>query len=222
MDINFSQIYSRRFPPAEKTKKQQLWQVLCESFFQKYIDPNESVLDLGAGYCEFINHIKATHKIAIDLNPDTAKYANSDVQVYQTSSTDLSMIHEASIDVVFASNFFEHLPSKADLVVTLRSIWRVLRVEGRLLILQPNIRFLHGEYWDFLDHYLPLTDRSLVEALNLTGFLPVEVKPKFLPYSTKSPLPQSPWLVRLYLCIPAAHYLFGKQSWIVAVKPKSG
>jgi SAM-dependent methyltransferase len=123
------------------------------------------------------------------------------------------------VDVVFASNFFEHLPSKEAFLQTLQEIRRVLRSGGRLLILQPNIRFLNGEYWDFLDHHIPLTDRTLVEALLCTGLRPVEVVPRFLPYTTKSRLPSHPALVRLYLRVPLAQRLLGKQAWVVAVKP---
>jgi len=94
----------------------------------------------------------------------------------------------------------------------------VLRPKGKILILQPNIRFLNGEYWDFLDHHIPLTDRTLVEALLATGFQPSEVLPRFLPYTTKSSLPRHPALVRLYLRLPLAYHLFGKQAWVVAVK----
>ena len=31
-------------------------------FFQKYIPEEETVLEIGAGYCEFINNIKAKKK----------------------------------------------------------------------------------------------------------------------------------------------------------------
>nr|MBA3875054.1 class I SAM-dependent methyltransferase [Anaerolineae bacterium] len=133
-------------------------------------------------------------------------------------SHDMQEIAEASVDVVFVSNFFEHLPTKQVLMDTLREIQRVLNPGGRVLILQPNIRFLHGEYWDFIDHYLPLTDRSLVEALELINMHVEEVRPRFLPYTTRSRIPQWSFLVKLYLMLPPAQWLLGKQAWIVATK----
>ena len=51
---------------------------------------------------------------------------------------------------------------------------------------------------------------------------PTEVLPRFLPYTTKSRLPQHPLLVRLYLRVPLAQRLLGKQAWVVAVKPPDG
>jgi hypothetical protein len=108
------------------------------------------------------------------------------------------------------------MPSKEDLLVTLREIARVLRVGGRLLVLQPNIRFAYREYWDFFDHHTPLSDRSLTEALEMLGFRVTEVRPRFLPYTTKTRLPQHPLLLRLYLRLPPAQWLLGKQMFLVA------
>jgi hypothetical protein len=71
-------------------------------------------------------------------------------------------------------------------------------------------------YWDFLDHYLPLSHVSLSEALALSGFRVTECRPRFLPYSTKSKLPQSPVLLRLYLRLPPLQWLFGRQMFVVA------
>ena len=80
----------------------------------------------------------------------------------------------------------------------------MLRPGGRLLILQPNIRYAYREYWDFLDHHVALSHVSMVEALALTGFTPTEVRPRFLPFTTKSALPQWPILIRIYLRFPPA------------------
>jgi len=216
MDV--PRLYSRRFSAVERERKNKIWQVLCRHFFQKYVQPTDTVLDIGAGYCEFINHISCQHKIALDLNEETKQYAGPDVQVIQSSSN-MSALEDASVDVAFASNFFEHLPDKQEFLMTLAEVYRVLRKGGQLLVLQPNIRFLGGEYWDFLDHHIPLTDRTLVEALELVGFHIVEVRPRFLPFTTKSRLPQHPLLVRLYLRLPIIHHFLGKQAWVVATKP---
>ena len=58
------------------------------------------------------------------------------------------------------------------------------------MALQPNIRLIGGSYWDFIDHQTALTDKSLAEAATMAGFTTKEVIARFLPYTTKSRLPQ--------------------------------
>src|SRR3989344_4062007 len=186
--------------------------------FEKDIKTTDTICDLGAGFCEFINNIKAQNKIAIDVNPESRKYAASDVQVVACKSVNLAQKIKDKLDVVFASNFFEHLPAKEELVITVDEIRKVLKKRGRLIILMPNIRYVGSAYWDFLDHQLPLSDKSMIELLELKGFRIIEKKSKFLPYSTKGNLPKIPILVRFYLKLTPLHLIFGKQSLIVAQK----
>ena len=58
-------------------------------------------------------------------------------------------------------------------------------------MLQPNIRLTGAAYWDFIDHKVALTERSLVEAAELCGFETERLIKRFLPYTTKSRLPQA-------------------------------
>jgi SAM-dependent methyltransferase len=215
---NIGKVYQNRFDPQEQKKKEVLWKTLCKHFFQKYVPFNSSVLDIGAGFCEFINTIQCAEKIALDINPDTISYAAQDVRVVAEDVIDMRSIGDECIDVVFVSNFFEHLPDKDKFIKALQEINRVLRQGGKLMILQPNISVLHGRYWDFIDHYIPLSHRSIVEALSLTGFDLLEVRSRFLPYTTKSLLPSNSFLVRLYLLIRPIQLLLGKQAWVVGVK----
>jgi len=211
-------LYHQRFPRTELAQKQAIWEVLCKHFFQRYIDVSATVVDIGAGYCEFINNIQARHKIAVDLNPDVGRFANPTVQVINASCTDIDQLAPASVDVVFMSNFLEHLPNKQVVLDTFREAYRILKTDGKIIILQPNIRFLPGAYWDFFDHHTPLTEQSLVEGLQLAGFEADTVYPRFLPYTTKSRLPKATWMVRLYLSVPLIWRFLGKQALVVAIK----
>ena len=213
------ELYAHRFGPKERAQKEALWKVLCQSFFQRYVSESDVVVDLGAGYCEFINNIRCGRKVAVDLNEETRQYAAGDVTVILEPAGAVASLEDASADIVFASNLFEHLPSKEALVSVLREIRRLLRPGGRLLVLQPNIRYAYKEYWDYFDHYLPLSHLSLSEVLLLEGFTIDEVRPRFLPYTVKSRLPKLPLLARLYLYLRPLHMLVGKQMFLVASKP---
>lgn len=211
-------LYRQRFPEHELAHKQAIWRVLCRQFFSRYIKSTDTVVDIGAGYCEFINNIPAQERIAVDLNPEVSRFAGVGVRVINESCAAVNELPNGCADVVFMSNFLEHLPNKALVLDTFREAWRILNETGRIIVLQPNIRFLYAEYWDFFDHHTALSDRSLVEGLHLAGFVPDVVIPRFLPYTTKSALPQAPWLVSLYLRCPPAWRVLGKQTLVVAHK----
>ena len=216
---DLERLYNRRFSGDELVDKQVLWTTLCESFLDEYIDAGDTVLDLGAGRCEFINTVHAKRKIAVDPNPVTAEQAHSDVEVLPIFSTDLAPIADAEIDVVFTSNFLEHVADKDALLATLHECRRVLRPNGWILVLMPNVRYLPGRFWDYLDHHVPLTHVSLVEALQLTGFQAERVIPRFLPYTVKdSRLPVRAELIELYLRLPLAWKIFGRQMFVAARK----
>ena len=84
---DLERLYNRRFSGDELVDKQVLWTTLCQSFLDEYIDAGDTVLDLGAGRCEFINTVHAKRKIAVDPNPVTAVQAHSDVEVLPIFST---------------------------------------------------------------------------------------------------------------------------------------
>ena len=211
-----SAIYDKRLG-NDIQKRIELYKVLCSDFFQKYIPLDSTVLDLAAGYCEFINQIKAGEKIAVDVNPDTIKFANKNVRVINSTSINMSEIKDNSVDIAFTSNFFEHL-SKEDIVKTIEETHRILKPNGDFLILQPNIRYCYKDYWMFYDHITPLDDRSLAEVFTVHNFEVIECIPRLLPYTTKSKLPVSPLLLKIYLRIPLLRYLVGSQAFIRAKK----
>lgn len=175
-------MYRHRFDDADRVRINNFWDLFFERFLQEYIPAQGTVLDLAAGSCEFINRVSSARRIAVDLNPDLDARAADGVETYACRSDNLEPITDATVDLVFTSNFFEHLSSPEELMGTLAECQRVLRPGGRIVVLMPNLRAVGARYYDYLDHKLPVTDRSLVEALGLTGFRPTRVIPRFLPY----------------------------------------
>lgn len=207
------ELYGRRFAD-EHEMRTDLWQVLCQDFFQKFVPEDATVLDVAAGHCEFINNISAGRRIAVDLNPDVAIRAADDVETLVCRSDEMTQLETSSVDRVFISNFFEHVPREV-IVSTLHEVHRVLRPDGKVMVLQPNVRYCGKDYWMFLDHITPVDDRALVEAFKVSGF-DVELNiPRFLPYTTKSRLPSGPALVRLYLKVPLAWKVMGAQAFMI-------
>ncbi len=212
-----STLYSNRFDADDLQWKAQVWRILCQDLLRPFIDHAGTVLDVGAGTCEFINAVSAPRRIAVDLNPALGDNAAPGVEVHVGSAHDLSFLPDHSVDVVFTSNLLEHLPDKATVLLALQEAHRVLVPGGRLIAIGPNVRFLPGAYWDYFDHHVALSDRSLGEAVRTLGFEIVHLEPRCLPYTVKSRLPRVEMLVRLYLRVrPMSSWLLGKQFLLVA------
>jgi SAM-dependent methyltransferase len=211
-------LYRNRFSDAELATMRKVWGVLVRDFFQSRIRRESTVLDIGAGPCLFINELQARRRIALDANPDVRDYAAVGVEAIVVSDLSLEEIVDGSIDYVFLSNFLEHLPDYFAVLDLLTRIHRKLRGGGSLLVLQPNYRLAASRYFDFIDHSMILTEASLQEALTAVGFEIKELKLRFLPFTSKSRLPQWPWLVAAYLRLPPVQWLFGRQTFVAAAR----
>jgi len=88
-------------------------------------------------------------------------------------------------------------------------------VNGSLLIIQPNFKYSFKEYYDFIDHHLPITDASLKEVLQAVGYGIDELIPRFLPFTTKG-RPSSPLLLAIYLKLPFLWNVLGGQMFVKA------
>ena len=91
-----------------------------------------------------------------------------------------------------------------------------MRAGGKIILLQPNIRYCYKDYWMFFDHVTPLDDRSLCEVLEINGFNIVKCIPRFLPYTTKNNFPKNKFLIWLYLKFPIFWKILGGQKYIYA------
>ena len=214
---DLQRIYNTRFSSNLEYRKK-IWSVLISDWFGRYVQPGDSVLDLGCGYGEFINTIQCREKLAMDLNPDARGFLTKEVTFLQQDCASRWPLPDASLDVVFTSNFLEHLPDKVALGRTLDEAHRCLRSGGRLVAMGPNIKYLPGEYWDFWDHYLPLTEMSLKEALVVRGFLVGVCLGRFMPYTMVTGPRYPIAFLRAYLRIPLARRVFGKQFLVVGTR----
>jgi SAM-dependent methyltransferase len=214
-----AKIYKDRFENTGLHRRDRVWKVLCDQFFNKRIPDGATVLDLACGYGEFINNVKAANKMAIDLNPDAPKYLGSDVRFHNILATDLPTVGSGMMDVVFTSNFLEHLPDKATCDKVMAAVYDVLKPGGQFIVMGPNIRYAYKEYWDYYDHYLPLSHLSLEEGLKLAGFTVSENIPRFLPYTMNNSTPTHDILIKAYLAIPLFWRVLGKQFLVTARKP---
>jgi len=208
-------IYAHRFDAEAATAKNGVWHEVA-AWLQRWVPEDGAVLDVACDECYFIRNVRARERWACDAR-DVAASLPADVRFVTVDARELaSAVPIDHFDVVFMSNYLEHLPSSVDVMHQMHEASRVLRPGGRLIVLQPNIRYVGAAYWDFIDHQTALTEHSLAEAARLAGLTVETLIPRFLPYTTKSRFPQHPVLVRWYLRIPLAWRILGKQTLLVA------
>ncbi len=199
--------------------RDRVWREIVR-YHEKFIPTNSVVVDLGAGYCDFINNVKAAKKYAVDTSPETPNYKKEDVIFLQNPAWDLSSLGENSVDVVHASNLFEHFDD-SELKKVMGEIDRVLKIGGKIILMQPNYKLAYKHYFDDYTHKKVWSDVSLHDFLVAHDFKIVLAKPKFLPFSMKSDsslIPRSlvPFIVRTYLHFPIKP--FAGQMLFVAEK----
>jgi len=179
-----------------------VWQAIAEHL-ARWIPPAAHVLEIGAGYCDWINHVRAARRVAVDAWMEMPRFAAPGVEpVRLDAASDLRTLGEAAFDVVLASNVLEHFaPETAASIVG--DVAALLRSGGRVLIVQPNFRYAFREYFDDYTHRSVFTDVSLPALLRSRGFQIEQLQPKFAPYSMQGArVRPRRWLVRAYLRSP--------------------
>ena len=136
---------------------------------ESLVRPGDRVLDAGCGSGRLFTYDlrgRASLIVGVDLSSDVAQNPNID-RALRASLAALPFASEA-FDLIICKHVLEHL---AEPDSALRELARVLRPQGRLLVLTPN-RF----------HYVPLLASLLPPALQRLvasgrGLAPVEVHP---------------------------------------------
>lgn len=190
--------FNTRFSYDNRRKK--TWKVICK-FLQKYVDKNANIIDIGAGYCDFINNIEAKRKYAVDSCSDFVQYANDNVKTFVAECFKLDFLESDYFDVIFSSNLLEHLLFE-QIESTLQGMNRILKPNGKLILFLPNFKYCYKIFYDDYTHKTPLTENGICDILKTKNFDILKVFPKFLPFSFKSKLPVSNFLVQLYISSP--------------------
>ena len=180
--------------------RQGVWREIAR-FVEKDASDVGTLVELGAGYCDFINQFPADRKIGFDLNPDMGAFAGPEVELRVENAIELASIESESVDLLFASNFLEHLRTD-ELDVLLSNARRVLSPTGRLILIQPNYRLCAEHYFDDPTHQTIFSDENMGEFLSPHGLSVLKLIPGLIPFSMNSRLPKWPLLVRLYLLSP--------------------
>ena len=201
-----------RFP--HDPRRVVVWRAIA-AYVQRWVHKDDGLLEWGAGYGEFSAAVEAKRKWALDMNPALVSHWGAGVAPLIQSALEPLPLPSGSLGTALASNFFEHFTLEQGEQI-LRETWRMLRVGGRLIVVQPNFRLEPRRYFDDYTHRTAYTDNGFCDFLRANGFRVVHVEPRFTPFSMKSRLPTAGWLIKLYLALPWRP--FAGQFLVVAEK----
>lgn len=201
---------------TEDPNRRIVWDVL-NPYLSRWIPSDNHVLEIGSGYCHWINGVQAVRRVAVDVWPQLGRFAAPGVEVrVLDASSGLRSLGVATFGTVLASNVLEHFEPEAAARVV-EDVASLLTSGGRFLIIQPNFRFAYRRYFDDYTHRSIFTDVSLSALLRSRGFVIEVCMPRFLPYSMQGARTTiRPWLIRAYLRSPLKP--FAGQMFVVARK----
>jgi SAM-dependent methyltransferase len=187
---------------TDNTSRATVWKALSQHLAAS-VPANAEVLEIGAGYCHWINNVRAARRVAVDTWPELPEFAAPGVRpVVLDIRHGLLSLGVSSFDVVLASNLLEHF-SADEAAAILAEVAQLLRSGGRVILIQPNFRYAWRQYFDDYTHRAIFTDVSLPALLRSQGFVIEDVRPRFLPYSMRAArVPITGWLVTAYLWSP--------------------
>lgn len=215
--MNHQRIYEYRFKDVDLNKKNVVWKEIAKYIYDRTNQP-KTVLDPAGGMCEFINNLDAPVRWTIDLNEEfVGKYADQAVKkvIGNNLTVDLPTDY---FDLVFVSNFLEHLHSQEEVADFLLKMFTTVKKGGFIVVMGPNFKYAYKEYFDFADHTVCLSEMGVAEHLVGAGFEIVKIHPRFVPMSFRGNLPVNRFLVQTYLRLPVAWRFFGKQFLVFAQK----
>ncbi len=201
---------------AEDKRRDVLWQTLWQAWFKSRVPEDACVLDIGAGYGQFINNVVAKRRIALDLWPGMEEHLDAGVEALVGDLDRIAELEAGSVDYAFASNIFEHV-TQEKFASVLANLKTRLSSRGVLTILQPNYSYAYREYFDDYTHVSVWSHTGLKDFLEAHDYEVTYFHPRFLPLTIKSRLPVFPFLIKAYLASPIRP--MGKQMLFVA-KPK--
>ncbi len=215
--MNYDRIYEYRFAGVSRASKEVVWGEIARWFYRSMGAPH-SVLDPACGDMEFIKAMPSPDKWGVDLREP----AHMDSKVHFLKGNTLELdLPDARFDLIYISNFLEHLHSPEEISALLQKMYRCLKPQGRIAIMGPNFKYCSREYFDCADHRLVLTDVSIGEHLYAAGYSIERTIRKFLPFSFRGRLPASSLLTRLYLAMPFVWPFFGRQFLVIGKKSDS-
>ena len=142
-----------------------------------------TVLDVGAGYGQFLSELKKTGSrvFGLDISEHASKIAKAkfEISIHQNTVGEFSKISSEKFDLITMWDYIEH---PDDPLADLRHCYEILSEAGYLVIKTPNVLALEFDVFEGYYHSLKqehlnyFSPNSLTQLLNMAGF---ELKMKY-------------------------------------------
>ena len=215
--LDVRRLYEYRHRRVYREHRTAVWNEIAPYVYERMGRPRR-LLDPAAGWGEFINAVPAPERWMVDAVEIPDGQIDPMVKTIFADIRDVEL-PDAYFEGIFVSNFLEHLATPDDIAAFLVQMRAALVPGGRIVVMGPNFKYAWKQYFDFADHRLPLTHVTVMEHLAAADFRVESVSPRFLPYSFTGRLPARPELTRLYLSVPLAWHVLGKQFLLIASRP---
>lgn len=143
------------------------------------IGKNEIVLDLG---CRYGNLLKfcCSESYGVDVNSFAINICKErGLNAILADVTKGLPFDDEYFDVVFCKHVIEHVEKTSELM---KESWRVLKKNGRLILITPNVLKRKFKFYDDAEHVKPFTPRALRQILwdNKFELQEESFEPKFI------------------------------------------
>ena len=148
--------------------------------YERYIDPEDNVIDFGCGGGFLLGNIGCKNKIGIEINPEARKLASSN-GVETVSS--VSEIPDAWADIIISCHALEHTSRPLDELI---SLYPKLKAKGKIIFVVPYERNVAFEPNDINQHLYTWSRMNLGNLFTKAGYNVIkvdEIHHRFPPFS---------------------------------------
>jgi len=147
-----------------------------EIYYKMFFDGGGKVLDIGCSTGNFAVQDKK-NIIGVDLDEDQIKIAKSrGLNAIKFDANKKLPFKDNTFDKVNCRHVIEHLDDMSDnLLRFIREIRRVLKKNGKLVLITPDLRRVKFEFWHGYVHKHPFIKESLQKLAYDAGFDKIKV-----------------------------------------------
>ncbi len=144
-----------------------------DEIYYKIFFSDGKILDIGCSTGNFL--VQCKDGVGIDCDKEQLKIAKQrGLKVFYHDCNKKLPFHNNSFDGVNCRHVIEHLEHK-NILPFMKEIKRILKPNGKLILMTPDVKRVKGEFWHDYTHKHPFNKKSLYKACFDAGFSKIDV-----------------------------------------------